>query len=319
MRARRLFGLRRHATACVSHSVVLGRRQIEMRTSLSRVCLVLLLAVASCGTREPAASVVTPDPDTRRAPTAPLAQSAEAAPSVAPSDAPPPEPGPATVERIAVPRDSLAAVVRPRDGTAPGIVFLPGVCSNAYAYLLSFPEAARAHGGVVAIDGDQPCGAPNSGFHSFSWDPIKQNARVEAALRAAGITTIPREGLTLVGYSAGASIGELMVQRWPSRYARVVLIGAPSEPSSARLADARGVVTMSCSRDVPVRMRDAAKHLVKAGVPATYVEMPGCTHGNVADGEHVFGEAFDWLEANSRPTKDDAAEEPLPAAGSTKS
>jgi pimeloyl-ACP methyl ester carboxylesterase len=299
----------------VSHFVVLGRRQIEMRTSLSLVSLVTLVA---CGTREPAASVVTPDPAAHPASQMPLAPTAEAAPSSAPSTATPAVETPATVERVAVPRDSVAAVVRGREGAAPAIVFLPGVCSNAYAYLLSFPEAARAHGGVVAIDGDQPCGAPNSGFHSFSWDPLKQNARVEAALRAAGITTIPREGLTLVGYSAGASIGELMVQRWPGRYARVVLIGAPSEPSAARLADARGVVTMSCSRDVPVRMRDAAKHLAKAGVPATYLEMPGCTHGNVADGEHVFGEAFDWLGANARPTKDDAAEEPLATADSTK-
>jgi hypothetical protein len=28
--------------------------------------------------------------------------------------------------------------------------------------------------------------------------------------------------------------------------------------------------------------------------------MPGCTHGNIADGERVFGEAFDWLAANAR-------------------
>ena len=109
----------------------------------------------------------------------------------------------------------------------------------------------------------------------------------------------------LVGYSAGASIGELMVQRWPKRYARVVLIGAPSDPSPARLSHALGVVTMSCSRDVPGRMRDAARRIAAAGVPATYLEMPGCTHGNIADGEHVFETAFDWLGEHSTASPPD--------------
>jgi pimeloyl-ACP methyl ester carboxylesterase len=116
----------------------------------------------------------------------------------------------------------------------------------------------------------------------------------------------PPEGLTLVGYSAGAGIGELMVQRWPKRYARMVLIGAPSDPSPARLSQARGVVTMSRSRDVPGRMRDAARRISAAGVPATYLEMAGCTHGNIADGERGFTTAFDWLaDHGGTVTRDD--------------
>lgn len=211
-----------------------------------------------------------------------------------------PTPAPAEVGRVDVPGDTPASLVRSPDGTPPHIVFLPGVCSNAYAYLLSFPEAARAHGGVVAIDGDKPCGAAGSGFRSFSWDPVRQDARVRAALAATGATDPPEGGYTLVGYSAGADIGALMAQRWPDRYARVVLIGAPSDPRPGLLAKTRGVVTMSCSRDVPGRMRDGARHITAAGVPATYLEMPGCTHGNIAEGERIFGEAFDWLAANSK-------------------
>lgn len=201
----------------------------------------------------------------------------------------------ASVDRVEVPGDTPAYVVRPASAAAPRIVFLPGVCSNAYAYLLSFPEAARAHGGVVAVDGDRPCGAAGNGFRSFSWDPVKQDARLRAALAAAGAAPSDLEGLTLVGYSAGAGIGELMVQRWPKRYARVVLIGAPSDPSPPLLSHARAVVTMSCARDVPGRMREGARRIAAGGVPATYLEMPGCTHGNIADGERVFSAAFDWL------------------------
>ncbi len=236
----------------------------------------------------------------------PIVAASSSTPASAPAAASTAEPAapvalsPAQVVHVDVPGDSPASVVTNLDGAAHHIVFLPGVCSNAYAYLLAFPESARAHGGIVAIDGDRPCGAAGSGFHSFSWDPGRQNARIRAALAALGEAEPPQGGYTLVGYSAGAGIGELMVQRWPERYSRVVLIGAPSDPQPALLARARGVVTMSCSRDVPGRMRDGARHISAIGVPATYVEMPGCTHGNISDGERVFGEVFDWLAVNAK-------------------
>jgi len=204
------------------------------------------------------------------------------------------------VERLEVAKDLPAAIVRASDGAAPAVVFLPGLCSNATAYLMSFPEAARHAGGVVALDGDQPC-AP--GFRSFSWDATRLHARIEAATAAAAAAAgVPaREGgVTLIGYSQGASLGEQLVARWPDRYTRVVLIGAPVDPSAAKLAPARAVVTMSCSRDVPARMRDAATRLTRSGVPSTYLEMPGCTHGNVADGERMMGEAFDFLRDHAR-------------------
>jgi pimeloyl-ACP methyl ester carboxylesterase len=210
--------------------------------------------------------------------------------------------GPAKVERVAVDHDSPAFVVRADPEAAPRLAFLPGVCSNAYAYLLSFPEAARAHGGVVAIDGDRPCvGAP--GFRSFSWDAKVQDARISRALQAASPGSLSGSSsgpVTLVGYSAGAGIGEQMAERWPERYRRLVLIGAPSDPSVRRLAQAEAVVTMSCARDVPGRMKSAAQRLRAAGVPATYIEMPGCTHGMLGEAEARLGEAFRWLEANAR-------------------
>jgi pimeloyl-ACP methyl ester carboxylesterase len=221
---------------------------------------------------------------------------------------------PARVERFRVPGDVLASVVKSSGGTPPTTVFLPGLCSNAYAYLLAFPEAARRQGGVVALEGDQPCGNLE-GFRSFSWDANKLHARIEAAVAAAGLAVVPREGLTLIGYSQGAALGEQLVQRWPGRYARVVLIGAPTDPSAARFAEARAVVTMSCARDVPWKMKEATARFVKAGIPSTYVEMPGCTHGNITDGDRTFDAAFDWLRANARPTKEDAKPQPLVGEG----
>jgi predicted esterase len=209
--------------------------------------------------------------------------------------------GPAIVEQAKVPSDKATSFVRGPKGSKRLTVFMGGVCSNAFAYLSGFPEAARAQGGVVAIEGDLPCGGNNPQFHSFSWDAPKQHARVTAALTAAGVTHVPPEGITLIGYSAGAGIGEQMAERWPERYTRLVLIAAPVDPSTRRLSKARGVVTMACSLDVTARMRDAAKRLNKIGVPATYVEMPGCTHGNLAEGEDRMGQAFRFLDEHALP------------------
>ena len=116
--------------------------------------------------------------------------------------------GPAQVERVNVAKDSPASVVRAAHGSTARVVFMPGLCSNAYAYVLAFPEAARSHGGVVAIDGDQPCGEPDSGFHSFTWSATIQRSRIDAAL-AAAVARAPHYGFTLAGYSAGASIAQM--------------------------------------------------------------------------------------------------------------
>jgi pimeloyl-ACP methyl ester carboxylesterase len=222
------------------------------------------------------------------------------APALALALAPAPAFAPAHVDRLPIPRDVPASIVHSLSGAPPTTVFLPGLCSNANAYLQAFPEAARRQGGVVAIEGDQPCGTLKD-FRSFSWDAAKLHARIEAATTAAGLTAIPTEGLTLVGYSQGAALAEQLVQRWPSRYARIVLIGAPTDPSATKLAEARGIVTMSCARDVPAKMKEATKRFVRAGIPSTYLEMPDCRHGNITEGDKTFDAAFSFLRESSRP------------------
>ena len=236
---------------------------------------------------------------------------AETAAPPAPEPAPPPPP-PARVERIRVPGDSIASLVRSTDKKPPTTVFLGGVCSNANAYLQTFPEAAQKHGGVVAIEGDRECSADGV-FRTYSWDAGRQHQRIEAALAATGVTEIPKSGLTLVGYSQGAALAEQMVQRWPDRYRRIVLIGAPTDPAPKNFVSAGAVVTMSCDRDVVARMKTAATGITKAGTPATYVQMPGCTHGGIGEGERVFGEAFSFLNENAKSPRPSAA--PIVIAG----
>lgn len=203
------------------------------------------------------------------------------------------------MERIEVPGDRPAFVVRGADGTPPRAFFLAGICSNAYAYLLGFPEAARQAGGVVAIDGDLPCpGMPD--FRSLSGDPEKQHKRIEAALAAAGTRPIPADGITLIGSSLGATVAELLASRYPERYTRIAIIASPRDPIATMFRRTQSVVTMSCSRDVPWRMKSASKRILALGVPSLYVEMPGCTHGNLAHAEEKFSEVFSWLDAQGK-------------------
>jgi predicted esterase len=150
---------------------------------------------------------------------------------------------------------------------------------------------------VVAIDGDQPCPG-TAGFHTFTFNVEKQHRRIEAALTASGVTP-PAEGLTIIGYSQGAAILEHLAAKYPSRYARIVIISPPSAPLPSQYKASRAVVTMSCSRDVPARMKAAAKGIAALGIPSLYIEMPGCTHGNLADAEATFARTFAWFDEHA--------------------
>jgi pimeloyl-ACP methyl ester carboxylesterase len=251
----------------------------------------MLTLVAACQ-RAPSVDA----PSTARTPVQPSATVAAPPLRVVPAE--PPVETKATVEQLEVPNDGPLSMVRGAPGSKTHIVFMAGLCSSVYWYLVAFPEAARAHGGVVAVDGDQPC-PEMKGFHSYTWSPVLQRARIERALAAAGASA-PTDGITLVGYSAGASIAELMHRRWPDAFPRLVLIAPPIDPVTQSLRKARGVVDVSCSLDVPYRMKAATKSLAKLGVPTTYVEMPKCTHGQMADGERAFTEAFDFLDVHGQ-------------------
>ncbi len=272
-----------------------------------RAILLALAALASgCASRAPAEeSVAEASPTAGAHSPVGVASATPAVPSAAAVAAPAPAPkvpvGPAVVERVPVPGDVDASVVRAADGSPPRTVFLPGVCSNANAYLYGFPEAARAHGGVVAVEGDRPC-AHADGFRTFSHDLAKLDARIEASLVAAGADPGAPQGLTLIGYSLGATLAEELVARRPERYVRVVLIGAPKDARPELVKTAKAGATMSCALDVPPRMKAGARRMEEAGVPSRYFEMPRCTHGLIEDGDRVFGDVFAWLEeAAARP------------------
>jgi pimeloyl-ACP methyl ester carboxylesterase len=231
-------------------------------------------------------------------------------PHEAPAPAPPtytspgpPEPPPpaARVEvvPIDVPGDVPAFFLRGAPGTTGRMVFLHVRCGHAQGYVQAFQFAAAKRGSVLALQGDVPCGGA---YRRWTVDPELQDRRIASAFRAAGETGELRD-LTVLGYSQGEVLAERLAGRFPERYTRAVLIGAPAAPSLERLRRLRGVVLLAGEGDAGARalMRPAAPRLSAAGVPATYMEMPGAPHAAMADGERVMDEAFSWLASNERP------------------
>ena len=49
-----------------------------------------------------------------------------------------------------------------------------------------------------------------------------------------------------------------------------------------------------------------------------YIEMANCTHGNVTDGEVIFGRTFDFLRENERPFDADTGERTTLIVGSAR-
>jgi len=214
----------------------------------------------------------------------------------------------ATQKRIALPvevytlniTDDLPGFAVPGpDGANPRMLFLHGMCSAGVGDVQAFQFTASEHGGILAIRGDTPCDEAGT-LRKHSFDLDKLDARIRAAFDVSGGEA---DDLVLVGHSQGAFLGERLAEQWPQRYSRLVLIGAPTEPSAARLRHVRGAVMVSGEFDVTARMQRAAAELQAAGIPSTYLEMPGAKHGQMGDAERIFGEAFSWLEANALPRK----------------
>jgi pimeloyl-ACP methyl ester carboxylesterase len=190
-------------------------------------------------------------------------------------------------------------VLRSADGGAPRTIFLTGSCTHPLTYTTAFRGAARAHGGLVALQGDQPCkGDPL--LRRWSPDTIATSARIDAALRAAGATDTDTGELTLMGYSQGAERAEWLARRFPAKYTRFVLMAGPVVPSPARLAGARAVATLAGYGDVRENMADGARRLRRAKIPASYFELPGVHHGELSPAvDEVVARAFDWLDASA--------------------
>lgn len=178
------------------------------------------------------------------------------------------------------------------------MLFVPGTCVHPVGYVQAFQGVAAARGDLVTIQGDVSWGGDGLA-RKWSSDLEAMNRRIEAAFAAAGLGE-PRD-VTVIGYSQGAERAERLVQRWPERYSRAILIASPVVPSPWALARAGGVVLMAGTLDGALGpMRAAVGPLQRSGVPTTFLELPGARHGQMgADPALSMDHALEFLQGRA--------------------
>ena len=205
--------------------------------------------------------------------------------------------GPVRIEALDPTADPPMFVMRggPR-GSAP-IVFLHGMCGHGLGYAQSFQFSAAKKGLLIAPQADVKCG--RGPWAKWSGDVNALHARIEAGFRALGLD--PVEDVLVIGYSQGATRAEQLAKKWPDRYTRLILMGAPQATSARGLERLRGAVMMAGDRDRKDLMKAGARALVAAGIPAVFQIIPEATHGAMGPvPEKTMGEALDWLWSNQR-------------------
>ena len=219
-----------------------------------------------------------------------------------------PAPGPARASEPSVPihMQILDPGARPETYVLRGkprgparLVFLHGMCGHALGYAQSFQFSAAEKGTLVAPQGDSPCG--KGPWAQWSPDIADLDARIRAAFRALGRAE-PIDDIVLMGYSQGATRAEALARKWPERYTRLVLIGAPQVTSTRGLKAVRGVVMMAGERDRQEQMKAGMRAFRAAGIPSRFIVLPGAAHGEMGSTpEKSMDEALDWLFENSKP------------------
>jgi alpha-beta hydrolase superfamily lysophospholipase len=266
------------------------RNALRHRPRWRLALAVALVGTASCHDRRTTGSLDGEARD-RAAATAsrghPRRQAPDAESPAVPAD--PTVPVPVEVRTIDVPGD-LPVFFLPSN-RPKRLVFLHGACTHGLGYLQSFQFAAAARGSAIALQGEVAC---DGEMRRWAWKVNLTDARIAAAWRAAGDER-PVEDLLLIGYSQGASIAEALVAKWPKKYTRLVSIGAPRTPA---VRDARALVTMSGSLDNVETMRAGAEFATNAGVPATFILIPGARHGQMGDAEKLMKEALAFVDAH---------------------
>lgn len=225
----------------------------------------------------------------------------DANPPVLDKPAPSAELGSAPVRTVdvPVPGDLTAYVIRGSGARRVPMLFLPGMCVHPAGYVMSFQQAVASRGDLVAVQGDLSCGGDGS-MRRWSNDLDAMDRRIDAAFNAAGLGE-PR-GVLVIGYSQGAERAEKLVAKFSRKYASVILIASPVPPSTRLLMRADAVGLMAGTFDGAKGTHSAAvPALRRAGIPASFLELPGAHHGQMGERpDDSMREMFDFIEANGR-------------------
>lgn len=172
------------------------------------------------------------------------------------------------------------------------LVFLHGMCGHGLGYAQSFQHSAAKLGTLISPQADRRCGG--GAWAKWSNDLDALDARIQHAFRALGHPE-PIDEIVIMGYSQGATRAEALARKFPERYTRAILIGAPSAPSPRGLG-LRAAVMMAGERDRQDLMKAAVRSFEAAGIPSTFLVLPGARHGAMGQNpEASMGEALAWL------------------------
>jgi pimeloyl-ACP methyl ester carboxylesterase len=176
----------------------------------------------------------------------------------------------------------------------PGrLVFLHGMCSHGLGYAQSFQFSAAKLGTLIAPQGDVPCGELPLAKWSRDVDGI--DTRIVGSYRALGEAGLI-DDIAVIGYSQGATRAEALARRFPERYTRLILIGAPDVPNPVGLSGVRAAVMMAGERDNQEVMKEGAAAFRGAGIRTIFQSIPEARHGELGPGpEETMGRALDWL------------------------
>lgn len=199
---------------------------------------------------------------------------------------------------ITVAGDRLAQVAHGAVGNARAIVYLHGLCGNVHAFR-PWAEAAIQLATIIAVLGDDPCDEPAR----FKWgaDLARTDERILRAIRAVSAVRgapLDERDVTLIGYSQGSARAERLLQKYPERYRRALLIAGPHEHVPSSFDRALAVAIIAGGKDLKAHLQDSAAKAQKAGVRAQYFKLPGAHHGEYgADAVRVMGAALAWVYA----------------------
>lgn len=220
--------------------------------------------------------------------------------------------GPIRVEPFKPEQQPPMFVMRGQPRGPGRLVFLHGMCGHAHGYAQSFQHSAAQVGTLISPQADILCG--QGPWAKWSNDVEALDRRIVETFRELGHAE-PIDDVVLIGYSQGATRAEALARRWPERYTRLILMGAPQAPSGRGLGTLRAAVMMSGEFDRQDQMRAGVASMRANGVPSTFFEIPGARHGAMGPTPEVtMGEALTWMEQNSKPRRgaDDAGAEPPP-------
>jgi pimeloyl-ACP methyl ester carboxylesterase len=177
------------------------------------------------------------------------------------------------------------------------IVFLHGMCGHGLGYAQAFQFSAAKKGTLIAPQGDVSCGGV---WSKWSTNLTSLDARITETFRALGAPE-PGGEVVIIGMSQGATRAIELARKFPERYTRLVAMAAPTALERGELSRLRGAVLMAGERDRRDLMLASQRALSASGVPATFLLIPGATHGAMGPTpEATMNAALEWLWQNSR-------------------